>query len=53
MYWNNQSRTSDKGWSSGLGGSGEVPTTPPRKNLSCYEPFTKTLVNAVMNLRVP
>ena len=34
-------------------GSSEVLTTHRRKNLSCYEPFTKALVNAVMNLRVP
>ena len=29
---NKQSQTADKGWSSNLGGLGEVLTTPPREN---------------------
>ena len=50
-------RIISRGHSAGGGppawGSGEVPTTPRNENLSYYEPFTKPLVNAVMNLRVP
>jgi len=38
---NKQSRTADKGWSSSLGGLGEVLTTPHRKNISCYEMFSR------------
>ena len=34
-------------------GLGEVPTTPNRKNVSCYEMFTQARVNAVMTLRLP
>jgi hypothetical protein len=38
---NKQSRSADKGWSSSLG-LGEVLTSPRRKNISCYEIFTRT-----------
>jgi len=38
---NKQSRTADKEWSSSLGGLGELLTTPHRKNVSCYEMFTR------------
>jgi hypothetical protein len=37
---NKQSRTADKEWSSSLG-IGRGVTTPQRKNLSCYESFTR------------
>jgi len=49
---NKHSRTADKEWSSSLG-LGEVLTTPHRKNVSYYESFTKALVNAIINFRVP
>jgi len=39
-------------------GWGEVPTTPDRKNVSCYEMFTRAsvlqaLANAVMKFQFP
>ena len=37
-----QSQTADKGSPPALG-SGEVLTTPPRQNISCYESFTQHL----------
>ena len=40
---NKQSRTADKGWSSSFGGLCEVLTTSHRKNVSCYEMFTRAL----------
>ena len=50
---NKQSRTADKGWSSSLGGLGEVLTTPHRKAYPVTYHLQEALVNAVMNLRVP
>ena len=50
---NRQLRTSDKGGPPAWG-LGELLTNPHRKNVSCYEKFTKkALVNGVMKSRVP
>jgi len=43
-YNNEQSRTTDKGWSPSLG-VGRVMTTPHRKNLTAYETFHKASDN--------
>jgi hypothetical protein len=51
---NKQSSTAYKVWSSSWG-LGDVLITPDRKNVSCYEMFTKgrALLNKLMNLRFP